>query len=476
MYHNDHKQHPGSQERRRHFKNSLKMGSRQTARPGQASLVMMILIIMAALPLNPCIGQTSVSDTAVPDTAADDLLKILSIKDAAVERADEQYVKAIMAAEKDYEQLLSEAQALRTGIVGKARAAAVTDLKAMSAWLAADGKLGETVKVLKAIYALTPQDAETAKTLLATGVDLKSIPTDGDYFARHKGRQTSRIVIWNTHNSRFNTSGTLQCNVVLLQGNRPVRRFDKIALPWERNEDTFAVVNVPSIQFDTVRVEIIKWHGYAGGLAEIEIWQDGKNVALHRPTRASGAVDRQTTSARVTDGITSSVAYKDGYWLLPDNKAGWIEISLARPAYQKLLRAKVSARTPWLKTVTVIPGDIVDITANGKWWASSQIVAGPDGGHGSGEDKWGRFRDRFYLQGRFDGEVFKIGSQFTLRVPKAGQLELGMNEDNIDWFANNSGFLDAVITVRKRTPLLTSGSTPSDAATTNADPSVISAR
>lgn len=451
-------------------------GFKWIIQPGKRSLATMSLIIMATLPLMPCFGQTSTPDTAAPNAAEENLLQILSKKDAAIESADGQYAKAIEAAEKSYEQLLSKAEALRAGKVADARAAAVTDLRALSAWLAADGKLSETVKVLKAIYALAPQDTEVAKALVATGVNLKSITAEGDYFARRDAKQTSRIVIWNTHNSRFNTSGTLQCNVVLIQAHRPVHRFNKVDVPWERNKDSFAVVNVPAIQFDTVRVEIIKWHGYAGGLAEIEIWQDGKNVALHRPTRASAAVDWQTTSARVTDGITTSVAYKQGYWLLPDNKAGWIEIGLGRPAYEKLRRAKVSARTPWLKTINVAPGDIVDITADGKWWASSQIAAGPDGGHGNGEDKWGKFRDRFYLQGRLGEEVFKIGSQFTLRAARVGQLELGMNEEDVDWFANNSGFLDVVMTVRKRSPLLTSGSTAMRTTTENAGRSVAALR
>ena len=138
--------------------------------------------------------------------------------------------------------------------------------------------------------------------------------------------------------------------------------------------------------------------------------------------------------------------------LLPDNQAGWIEISLARPAYQELVRTKVSARIPWKKVSDVSVGDIVDITASGTWRASPQISAGPDGGLGPGEDQWGRFRDRFYLQGRLGGKVFKIGSRFTLRVSQAGPLELGMNEGNIDWFLNNSGFLDVALSIRKKSP------------------------
>jgi hypothetical protein len=206
------------------------------------------------------------------------------------------------------------------------------------------------------------------------------------------------------------------------------------------------------MQFDIVRVEIIKWYGYSGGLAEIEVWRDGTNVALHQNARASGAADRGTLAARATDGIISSSGYKDGYWLLPDNQSGWIELNLAKPAYQKLVHTKLSARTPWDKVIDVSAGDIIDITASGTWRASPQIPAGPDGGIGSGEDQWGRFRDRFYLQGRLNEEVFKIGARFTLRVAKAGGLELGMNEGSIDWFLNNSGFIDVTLSIRRRSP------------------------
>jgi hypothetical protein len=401
-------------------------------------------IALAAISTMPCQGQTRAS------SAPADLQRILDLKDAAIARADQQYASSVEAAEKNYTKTLLQARTGWSDKVALAKSTAVTALKVLSSQSAAAGRLGETIEVLKAVYALSPQDGESAKALAAVGVDLTVIQQEPGHATRDDAKQASKIILWNTHNSRFNTSGTLQCNVVLFHLGRPVWRANKVNLPWERSKDTFASVDVPALQFDVVRVEITKWQGYSGGLAEIEVWRDGKNIALNQNTSASGAADRRTHSARVTDGVTISLGYKNGYWLLPDNQAGWIEIDLAKPAYQELVHAKVSARTPWKKVIDVSVGDIVDITATGTWRASPQIPAGPDGGIGPGEDQWGRFSDRFYLQGRLDEKVFKLGSSYTLRVTKAGELELGMNEGNIDWFLNNSGFLDVTLSRRRR--------------------------
>jgi hypothetical protein len=437
--------------------------SRELTRTGRRRLVPLVvgsLIVIAVMSLLPCREETRAADTREPIAVKDALQRILGVKDAAVERADQLYAQWVAAADKSYEQSLSKARTFWTRKIDDAKSTAVTDLKALGTRLAAGGQLGETVNVLKAVYAIKPRDGDTVKALTSAGVDLTTIQPEPDYIARRNGGQASRIVIWNTHNSKYNTSGSLQFNVVLFRAGKPVWRADKVDLPWERNTDTFAVVNIPVRQFDVVRVEITKWRGYSGGLAEIEIWQGGKNIALRMPTRASASADRRTTSTRVTDGITTSNVYKNGYWLLPDKQAGWIEISLARPAYRQLLRAKISARKPWQKIIEVAEGDVIDITAGGKWRASPRIVAGPDGGALAGGDQWGKFRDRFYLQGRLaeDGEVFKVGSRFTLRATKPGQLELGMNEEKADWFENNSGFLDVTLSVRKRSSAPQSGS------------------
>lgn len=421
-------------------------------RRGRKALATAAVFIVAFVNALSSFGQSIRPETSEPNAPTDDLFNILQAKDTAIAQADQQYADWVAAANKSYEQLILKAQTGWSQRVTDARATTSAKLKALSCRLAAEGKLDETVRALKAVYALTPRDSEAIDSLTALGVDIQSIPVELDCAPFSRNSQTSKIVIWNTHNGRFNTSGTLQCNVVLLQDERPVWRVNRLDLPWKRNEDTFAVVHAPAIQFEALRVELLKWHGYSGGLAEIEVWEGGNNIALHRPTKASAAADSLTTSARVTDGITSSVAYKNGYWLLPDQQAGWIEIDLAKPTYHNLIRAKVSARRPWQEVMKVNPGDIIDITASGRWHASPQIVAGPDGGIGFGGDQWGKYRERFYLQGRLNGQVFKIGSKYALEAPEAGVLEMGMNEQKITWFTNNSGFLDVALCKHKPLP------------------------
>lgn len=432
---------------------------------GLAPLAAGTLIGIAIMHLVPCRVELTAAETDEPIAAKENIPGILGMKDAAIERADRRYSELVDSADKTYEQSLLKARTRWSRRVADAKSVAVADLKALGARFAATGRLSDTVKVLKAVYSLEPTDGDAAKALVDAGVDLKAIEPEPDYLVRCHSKQPCKIVIWNTHNGSQNTSGALQCNVVLFRAGRRVWRSDKIDMPWKQDTDTFATVNAPTSEFDTVRVEVVKWRGYSGGLAEIEIWRDGKNIALGRVTRASASADIRTTSRRVTDGITTSIAYKNGYWLLPDNRAGWVEINLARPAYRKLLRAKVSARKPWQRTIEVAEGDIVDITAGGRWRASPLIVAGPDGGATPGADKYGKFRDRFYLQGRLGKEVFKIGSKFTLRAREAGYLELGMNEEQAEWHGNNSGFLDVTLSIRKRRDNLKSGPAPKSVAT-----------
>ncbi|MCP4376167.1 MAG: hypothetical protein GY794_08350 [bacterium] len=404
------------------------------------------LIVMSVMSLIPRRGESA--SAQIGDKNG--MPYILAMKDQSIARADQLYSDSMELADRNYEQSLLKARTNWSGKVTEAKTLAVMDLKTLGTRLASGGRVGETIEVLKAVYSIMPDDKDALKGLRAAGVDLDSIPPERDYHARKTGKQASKIVIWNTHNSRHNTSGALKCNVVLFDRGKSVWRVDNVDLPWKKDADTYAVVNAPPRQFDVVRVEITKWKGYSGGLAEIEVWKGGKNIALRKPARASASADKQTMSARVTDGITSSVVYKKGYWLLPDSKSGWVEVSLARPAYEKLYRAKISARKPWRKMFKVFPGDIIDITASGKWMASPLILAGPNGGIDSGSDKWGKFRDRFYLQGRLGEEVFKIGSKYTLRIQKAGELELGMNETKAKWFENNSGYLNVTLSIRKR--------------------------
>lgn len=395
-------------------------------------------------------GAPGAEDEPKPVTAEGEIQRIMGAKDAAVQDADKQYATQVESADEQYEKDLSEAQASRAKAIAKARLLAAVRLKAAGRRMAAAGQVVDAIKLFRAVHRLRPGDAEATAALAAAGVEVAKIELEPDYEARRLADRGHKIVIWNTHNSRYNTSGALECNVLLLKGKTVAWRSDKVALPWKRGTDTFATVLAPPKDFDTVRVEITKWQGYSGGLAEIEVWKGKDNIAIGRPVRASAALDNRTLPTRLTDGVTTSSVYKNGYWLLPDNQAGWVEVSLARPEYSKVHRAKISARKPWQKVLKVLKGDVIDITATGMWRAHPQILANADGGMDARRDEHGEFRHRFYLRGRLGGKAFRIGSKFALHVAQDGELEMGMNEDKAEWHTNNSGFLDVTLTVRKK--------------------------
>ena len=55
---------------------------------------------------------------------------------------------------------------------------------------------------------------------------------------------------------------------------------EDLEIPWEPDQPTKLVVDVPQIVADSVRVEITAWHGESGGLAEVEVLDKaGKNLA-----------------------------------------------------------------------------------------------------------------------------------------------------------------------------------------------------
>ena len=147
------------------------------------SLATAALIMMAAMPLMSCYGQTGSSEPE-PSSAGTDLQRLLNVKNAAIASADRQYENSIDMAEKSYEKSLLQARTTWSDKISAAKSTAVTALRALSSRLATAGRLGETVEVLKAVYALSPQDPEVAKALAQVGVDVKVIPTELDHDTR----------------------------------------------------------------------------------------------------------------------------------------------------------------------------------------------------------------------------------------------------------------------------------------------------
>ena len=236
---------------------------------------------------------------------------------------------------------------------------------------------------------------------------------------------------------------------MLLRGGKEVWRSKAVALPWKADTDTFAGVSLPAVAFTSIRVEVVRWRGYSGGLAEVQVFRGKKNIALGCPARASAWADERSGPRLVTDGITTSAVFKRGYWMLPDKKAGWVEIDLARPKYARVRRVRVFANKAWEAVAKVRAGDVVEIEARGTWRSGPGLLATADGGKTPGGDHWGIYRERFYLRGRLGKEVFRIGSRHVLRVAADGVLEMGMQEDRPAWHANTTGHLDVTLTFRR---------------------------
>jgi hypothetical protein len=141
----------------------------------------------------------------------------------------------------------------------------------------------------------------------------------------------AQVVLWNEHNAHHNNSGTRTCNLILSRSGKSVWQKKDLEVPWEPNQPTKLVIEVPQVLADSVRVVITAWHGESGGLAEVEVLDKaGKNLAAgaqvfvsaeHRPGDPRNA-------ATLIDGNTDSQTEKVGYWLALNEQPGWADIRL----------------------------------------------------------------------------------------------------------------------------------------------------
>ncbi|NQU26267.1 MAG: hypothetical protein HQ567_33695 [Candidatus Nealsonbacteria bacterium] len=145
-----------------------------------------------------------------------------------------------------------------------------------------------------------------------------------------QGREVTAdaLVLWNTHNAKYKNRGALMCNVWLGRNGKVVWSARSILVNWAAPVDPRTVVRLPKVKFDVLRVEITKAFKDGGGLSEIEVYQGNVNIA--RGLIATASASQNTVPGNVTDGITQSERHRIGYWLLPDNTPGWIEVDFSR--------------------------------------------------------------------------------------------------------------------------------------------------
>lgn len=144
-----------------------------------------------------------------------------------------------------------------------------------------------------------------------------------------------RLILWNQHNAQWNDRGTLAVNVLLLRKGKNIWRQGNLSIPWAPNADTKVEVEVPPVVFDKVRIDIIRWQGRGGGLAEIQVFAGTVNLAAGAKVSASEyliappGIPRDVHAAdKLTDGVTSSGNYPNGYWLSGENRSGWAEVEV----------------------------------------------------------------------------------------------------------------------------------------------------
>lgn len=149
-------------------------------------------------------------------------------------------------------------------------------------------------------------------------------------FSSHADSDEYKLVLWNQHNGTNNDRGTKTCKIEALKNGAVVWTQEKLGLPWHPNKDDKAAVVIPAQldRIDEIRVTITEWIGSGGGLAEVEVYKNDKNITTVCKVSVSASLDDRFTADKLVDGVTTSAATYSGYWLLPDNTSGDVDIKL----------------------------------------------------------------------------------------------------------------------------------------------------
>ena len=196
------------------------------------------------------------------------------------------------------------------------------------------GSIIERAQIYKHVLSLKRDDPEAVRFM--TAIDpllhvLKSIKPSSDLHSNAVVLTIDGGVLslWNQYNSGHGDRGTDKVQVELFSGARLVHQAGPLEVPWAAGTDKCLDIPLPRmLAFDRVRVAVLSWHGHGGGLSEIQLMSKGVNLLATWKPSASETYDPMYFDAdRVIDGITTSKNFGKGYWLLPDNTTGWIELT-----------------------------------------------------------------------------------------------------------------------------------------------------
>jgi hypothetical protein len=181
-------------------------------------------------------------------------------------------------------------------------------LESLKKSLGAKGDLDGAIAVQKEIDSLA---------LPATGAAAAPAATTGS-------AGSDKIVIWNQNNGGKADRGTKKISVSLWVGNREVWNKKFVHIDWDPIKQTKVEIPVPTMTADKLRVQVTETVNDRGGLAEIEFFRGGRNVALKGAVTVSAVWENnpKRMGSMLTDGDPGT------WWLLPDKQEGWAEVVL----------------------------------------------------------------------------------------------------------------------------------------------------
>lgn len=163
-------------------------------------------------------------------------------------------------------------------------------------------------------------------SLRAPSGDVSATPSQKEPRKANVPRQKWTLVLWNTHNGHWGDRGTKTCDISATFEGKTVFEKKGLEVPWFRDRDAHAAVEILSPGIDSIRVSITSWNGPgSGGLAEIQLFdEEGQNIAPTYLIEASAPGEAATGARVLIDGDTS--AGSDSRWCLPNGTLGWVEI------------------------------------------------------------------------------------------------------------------------------------------------------
>lgn len=137
------------------------------------------------------------------------------------------------------------------------------------------------------------------------------------------------MIIWNLPlDQKLHRRSTTTVNIRLLNDNRVV--WNRRNYQLDRKQPG-SFIQLPNVAFNQVIIDVARWQGEGGGLAEVEVFVGNENVALDRPCQVTNIetlpihLDDQHA---LTDGVTTPIEAGKGYWIPEENTKASVTIDL----------------------------------------------------------------------------------------------------------------------------------------------------